>query len=718
MNSTFPLINPADPRLSEKKKLSPHLREMLNEKKFNELEEEILGHLEENPDDPPFFLPVIRALQNNGHKDQAQTYIQLLVESLSALQDKKPLTDACAGILKIEPDNQEIKSILIDNLSSEYADKPNRDRIMSHCNVHGSTDPLKVLSECEAWLAYDETTPVYMENRGAGKVHDINLSLGKVRARFLQGNEEVSLRLDEAKRLFTRVEPGDFFYELLQNPDALKQLAQEDAGALLQKLFSGAGSSLRGSDVKKYLKEIIPESRWNTWWKKARTDPRIMPDPAKKNVYIWKDSTREADTMLWEEFCASSVEDKLTLFRTHSGRKSDMVFHMAQELVTIADNEWRANPSRALEIALTLEKHASSDTRVVSFTYEELFRETARNAVALFSEIQDRTTRKRALDLLHAKSDTWAQVYDSLLTVERDSPLIEVLYSRLYAYDPEKAATRVDSTLMNPTHAPRFYVWICTKMLDRPELKEKANWAFVQGLLKVLGHDTFREDAATLRDAFDPGGAAFYAIGNLDVNDAAQLKALLRRDTQLEEYRVTRIVKDLDLQFKELRDDKKELFYVTQDSIDRVREQLQKLVKEELPENAKEIKRTREYGDLRENFEYHAARARHERLSSQAQSLTQQLEKARAIQPEKVDTTRISIGTRVQLRPVAGSATEPLCITILGPWDSESSEHVYSYQADAIAVLLGKKPGDTIEFNDNTYTVWEILPWGHSNTRE
>ena len=149
---------------------------------------------------------------------------------------------------------------------------------------------------------------------------------------------------------------------------------------------------------------------------------------------------------------------------------------------------------------------------------------------------------------------------------------------------------------------------------------------------------------------------------------------------------------------------------MTQEALEKKRLEFEKLVREDIPHATKEIQRTREYGDLRENFEYHAARHRQEMLSSRAKTLHDELSAVRVIDPATVDASKISIGTRVTLRPKDGGEAL-LTLTILGQWDSDPAKNVLSYTSAAGALLLNAALGATVVFNEKDYVVDKIEVW-------
>ena len=95
----------------------------------------------------------------------------------------------------------------------------------------------------------------------------------------------------------------------------------------------------------------------------------------------------------------------------------------------------------------------------------------------------------------------------------------------------------------------------------------------------------------------------------------------------------------------------------------------------EIPANSKALQAAREMGDLRENFEYKAARARAEFLSARVGELaSRDLARARARPGSRSTPPSVRVGTKLQLSN--GDARRD--VAILGPWESEPEHGVYS----------------------------------------
>ena len=122
---------------------------------------------------------------------------------------------------------------------------------------------------------------------------------------------------------------------------------------------------------------------------------------------------------------------------------------------------------------------------------------------------------------------------------------------------------------------------------------------------------------------------------------------------------------------------------------------------------ARALQVAREMGDLRENFEYKAARQRAEYLAARVGELQSEISRVRVLDPADIETSVIRIGTRVTLRN--GDVRRD--VTILGPWGSDPERGIYSTQSDAARAILGHATGEIDTFMGNDYDVASICKW-------
>jgi transcription elongation GreA/GreB family factor len=260
--------------------------------------------------------------------------------------------------------------------------------------------------------------------------------------------------------------------------------------------------------------------------------------------------------------------------------------------------------------------------------------------------------------------------------------------------------------MLSPVKAPDFFVWLCREMNSRPELERFANWNFLQNIMKLLANNTLKKQQPAFRKFFDDDGVFHNIARRIDPEQAKQFIALLERDSTLEDYRREAMLKDLRAWYPQKEEIADKTFFVSVGALKARKEEFAKLTGVDIPQNTEEIIKARAHGDLRENFEYHAARARQEMLSSRAKTLHDELQFARPIIFSQVDPSTVCIGTSIRLSPLDGGAS--LTITILGPWDSDPARNVLSYLAPAANELLGKRKGDPVTFNKKLFLIEDI----------
>jgi transcription elongation GreA/GreB family factor len=685
-------------------KTAPAYQPLIDKGDTDGLEALLLERIDASPQDVEFFLPAYRFLVKRKETERASTLLQLQVDSLQEKGEHVAVSILLQAVLGIWPDCTVAGNGLLALLKKFYTTSPHFDALVKHLKVleSQSAGTLRLL---EAWLRYDEGRAVFMPGKGAGRVREVNISLEVLRVLF-EGGEQVSFKIDEAQGLCQSLSPEHFLSRKLDSLAEFSQMAEADPGALLALLFSSVKKTLSLAELREMLAGVVPDAKWAAWWARARKDKRVTVGSGAKPSVGWSDSFADAETAIARQFETASPAEKLDMMQKHAGRSKELAASMLAGLVHDAQALKETDPSLCLEIALSLDKEGQA---ALSFAPRDILLRS--DAADIIAGIEDRLVRRKVMALAAEVHDDWPGIYVRLMQNEQDAQSLAFLYDTLcgkgHAALCEKA---VSQALSEPSTAPRFYAWLCREMPSRPELLARANTDFLLGLLRVLDNKAFKGQHASLRKLFDPGEAADKAAASLDAAGAVRVLDALNRDSGLEDYRKDRLREHVFSRHPHLHGEKKQYVYVTKEKIEEKRDELTRIMNVDMPQNSKEIQRTREYGDLRENFEYHAARHRQEMLSSRAKSLHDELAVTREIDPVAVDTSKISLGARVILAD-ASVEGEELTLTILGPWDSDPAKNILSYTSAAGAALMGALPGATVQFNGKEYVVGKIEVW-------
>ena len=122
-------------------------------------------------------------------------------------------------------------------------------------------------------------------------------------------------------------------------------------------------------------------------------------------------------------------------------------------------------------------------------------------------------------------------------------------------------------------------------------------------------------------------------------------------------------------------------------------EQLEKLINVEIPANAKEIAVARSYGDLRENFEYKAAKDMQSVLMSRRAELEAMMTRVRPSDFSEAPKGVAGVGSTVTLEYPGGHVEH---FHILGEWDQQPEKHIISSSTRMAKALVGKQPGEKV----------------------
>ncbi|MFP6872218.1 MAG: GreA/GreB family elongation factor [Verrucomicrobiales bacterium] len=134
---------------------------------------------------------------------------------------------------------------------------------------------------------------------------------------------------------------------------------------------------------------------------------------------------------------------------------------------------------------------------------------------------------------------------------------------------------------------------------------------------------------------------------------------------------------------------------VSWESLEKRREKLENVVNKKIPENSKEIGIAREYGDLKENFEFKAAKQQQAVLMRQKAELETEIAMARGTDFSEADGSAVTVGTIVDIEDAGSGNVET--VTLLGAWDTDIDRSIVSYLSVMGAALLGKVVGDELE---------------------
>ena len=136
------------------------------------------------------------------------------------------------------------------------------------------------------------------------------------------------------------------------------------------------------------------------------------------------------------------------------------------------------------------------------------------------------------------------------------------------------------------------------------------------------------------------------------------------------------------------------VYYITQEGLNKLKKELEKLTTVERPAISQSISEARDKGDLSENAEYDAAKDAQGMLEMKIARLEEQIANARIIDESKIDTESVQIMNRVKIRNKANNSVMQYMIVPESEADLKAGK--ISASTPIARGLLGKKVGDEV----------------------
>ena len=135
--------------------------------------------------------------------------------------------------------------------------------------------------------------------------------------------------------------------------------------------------------------------------------------------------------------------------------------------------------------------------------------------------------------------------------------------------------------------------------------------------------------------------------------------------------------------------------YLTQQGLNKLKKDLERLVNVERPAISKQIGEAIEKGDISENAEYDAAKDAQGLLEAKIAEIQSKIANARILDESKIDTSQVQILNKVTIKNKKNNAT--MQYTLVPESEANLKEGKISIKTPIAKGLLGKKVGDVVE---------------------
>ena len=566
---------------------------------------------------------------------------------------------------------------------------------------------------------------------GFGRVAEWNLLLNQIVIDF-KAKPKHAMQLAYAADNLTPIPPQHFLARKANEPDAIRALLKSDPAAVVRNILEGFGGKATLTQISEtMIGDLFNEAEWKRWWASAKK--------AMKGSGYFSVPTKKSEPIALREVPVSRADELLTFFNQTRQPKEQAAaldqiikFHTeftdpAKQLQPVVGKiESTAAQNQKLHSALSFELLLARDDLLgrvpelkstrPDLTLERLIAEEEPRLVSILPALPLAKERRVLHALPCALGERW--ITRAWQLMNSNNPRMVGQIPKVFIENGRRDDLRalMERAVREHSATSEMMIWLCRERGQWPELITPEILAAVLSAIERDQHnetsrstrlrDLLLDDRELISDLFAGAdvGAARDAMRRLlltPVFDDLTKRSLMAR--------VIKLYPELESMVTGAQPEEKiESLVVSWSSLDKRKAEYEEIVNKKIPENTREISVARSYGDMRENFEFKAAKQMQAVLMRRKAELEIMLHNARGTDFSNPDTTQVSIGTIVQLRDVDSAQDENY--PILGAWDGNPERHIISYQTAIGQALLGKRPGERVTLNtDHGVATFEVI---------
>ena len=555
---------------------------------------------------------------------------------------------------------------------------------------------------------------------GFGRVADWNLLLNQIVIDFA-GKKSHPMQLQYAADNLTVIPAEHFLARKASDLSSIKKLAKEDPPALMRNILESLDGQATVQEISDWLiGDLFTEAEWKRWWestKKLLKSSGGFSIPAKKTepIQLRGEGISHADELIASFNQARHPKEQIAtlelIIKFHQQFKEPE--KQLQPIVATIENAAARNqklhPELAFELILgrddLLARVPQLGTTHIGLTLVKLISDEESRLISILPKLPA-AKEKRVLQALPAAlGERWTTRALRLMQAAHGRMVAQIPHVFSEAGRHDELRTALERSVREHSATSEMLVWLCN---ERQEWRELITPELLAAILSAVDRDQSKtgargsklqrlliEDRQLLGDIFAGSDISIArdALRRLQLTplfDELTKRSLLAR--------IVKLYPGLESMITGAQAEEKAApLIVSWSSLEKRRAEHEELVKKKIPDNSKEIALARSYGDLKENFEFKAAKQMQAVLMRRKAELEQALDNARGTAFENPDTARVSIGTVVTLRD-SDSGTEET-YAILGAWDGDPERNIISYQTAIGQALLGHQPGEVVTLN-------------------
>ena len=555
---------------------------------------------------------------------------------------------------------------------------------------------------------------------GFGQIKTVDVVLGKLSVDF-DGRPGHAIDLAFAPKILTPIAKDHIEARKATDMDGLKQMAALHHDEVIKVIVDSYGNLATTDKVKDVLvPDVVEADDYKKWWETARREMKKgghFKVPTKKTEAIgYQSEDIPLQERLLRDFTgARGLKARLPIAVDLGKSAADLDDKAAAAEVTLTKLNEEINSHARTQPALALEAVMVRDDLARALGAEVAEGAPAETAIwAGESKLQEIipampvARQLRALESYQGSTENWPQDFLNLIT-QVPARLVGDCVTLLAGGGHKEELTEELNSLINHHGATgELLLWLAKdKSGDYAALLTPETFG---AMLSAIERETSDEKRASKMRDFLLTDAKFFDLitSGVDVEVVQDVVRAIQMSTCFEGMDKRSVLGKIVKAHPEIQSfitqgdkDKNESkpvdssLIVSWDSLERKKNDLEELMQKRIPANSKEIEIAREYGDLRENAEFKAAKEQQKVLMALQAEWENDVDRARGINYADADTSAANVGTRVTVTNLANNESE--VYSLMGAWDGDPDNNRISYLTPLGQAIFGSEPGAEVE---------------------
>jgi len=678
-----------------------NLKELIEQKTFSDLETAWMEMVENNDLPLGDFFEIAEELKKVRESEQAYLLLDILASHFESSGNLDKAMEVYRQMPYYTSDDSDVRKKLAWLYRRKYGDCSHLDEYMELSGLEKGDHFFKSIEKLEEFLRYDIGNFFFFEKYGIGEVREIIPAKKELMINF-DKQKRYFVKFDVARGLLTPLPELHFLYRKHQNPAALKEQAIQNPVGLAKSILASFNEPLSAPQIKAYMDGILDKDEIAKWWEKVRkhleNDKQVRTGGKTQKTYTYVSTGLNKDNEALDAFKKALPKEKYLLAEEYAKKKPDVFKIILPVLAEIGNQLYEKEPALALDILL-LFKEVKSPAQL-SYSLDDLLKLAV--PAKILNDLSSLNHQRFLLEYIKEQHrDTWVNVFKDLLISCNDFKVLSEIEQAMKS-NPDMLKEIYHKIFLFPNQYPEQFQWLLKKM-SKGELTDYLTPALLLRIIASLDHIKGIK-SVTLKvlnlETFD------FLLKQANIDEAKKVLIAIQNNKSLADFEKRDFLRIIEHYAPVLFKKEDDFVYTTEAALKRIKEELNRILTVDIPENKKEIGRAREFGDLSENFEYKAAKERQDQLYQKARSIEADLPRIKFIESLNIDTGKVSIGTKVTLKNVKTGQAK--IFTILGRWDTDLDKNIISNESPLARSLIGKTCGHSAVIDDFEHEIIKI----------